>query len=162
MSDETVTARPAWRVVIGEYVGGIWTGRGSARFGGRFNSPGRPAVYAADALSLALLETLARLTLEDRAKVFFAASVELASGTVEDAGPLLPADWRGNTAATRALGDEWLASGRSLALRVPTAALPFEVGEGNLLLNPKHLAFGELKFSEPRPFRIDRRLFRAN
>ena len=140
---------------------GIWSGEGSRLFGGRFNPRGRPAVYASNAFSLAFLETLVRLNVEDGVKIFRVAAVEVPADAIEDASALLSENWRTNETATRALGDEWLTSGRSLALQVPTAVLPYDLGEGNLLLNPRHPTFDELGFGESRDFRIDQRLFRT-
>ena len=107
------------------------------------------------------METLARLKVEDRVKIFRVAAVEIPADAIEDASALLPENWRTNETATRALGDEWLTSGRSLALRVPTAVLPYDFGEGNLLLNPGHPTFDDLEFGESRDFKIDPRLFRT-
>lgn len=69
----------------------------------------------------------------------------------------LPKNWRAEPAPRRLqiLGDEWLASGKSAALRVPSAIV---VGEFNYLLNPLHPDFSELRIRSPERFSIDRRL----
>jgi RES domain-containing protein len=56
---------------------------------------------------------------------------------------------------TQQIGDEWLASGRALALAVPSAIVP---EESNYLLSPAHPAFGHLKFGRSVPFMLDPRL----
>jgi RES domain-containing protein len=56
---------------------------------------------------------------------------------------------------TQQIGDEWLASGKALALAVPSAIVP---EESNYLLNPAHPAFGRLKFGRGMPFLLDPRL----
>jgi RES domain-containing protein len=56
---------------------------------------------------------------------------------------------------TQRFGDEWLASGRALALAVPSTIVP---EESNYLLNPTHPAFTRLKFGRPMSFLVDPRL----
>ena len=53
---------------------------------------------------------------------------------------------------TQRTGDGWLASGRALALAVPSAIVP---EESNYLLNPAHARFHRLKFGRPVPFILD-------
>ncbi len=53
------------------------------------------------------------------------------------------------------VGAAWLESGRSLALRVPSALCN---GESNVLLNPGHEGFAGLQLQELRPTRVDPRL----
>jgi RES domain-containing protein len=47
----------------------------------------------------------------------------------------LGVDWRGNIAATRAAGDEWLQAGRTALFRVPSVLVP---ATWNMLINPRH------------------------
>ena len=56
----------------------------------------------------------------------------------------------------RRSGDNWLASGASAVLRVPSFVAP---REWNYLINPKHLDFAQLKIEPPVPMRFDERLF---
>ncbi len=70
----------------------------------------------------------------------------------------LPPDWQrlSQPQPTAALGQAWLAAGRSLALRVPSVLVPQEY---NLLLNPVHPEFREVSLvGEPEPFQFDERL----
>jgi RES domain-containing protein len=57
----------------------------------------------------------------------------------------------------RSVGDNWIRSGETAALFVPSAAIP---GEWNVLLNPAHPDFRRVKIQKPRPFDFDLRMFR--
>jgi RES domain-containing protein len=71
---------------------------------------------------------------------------------------LLPTDWRElNSLACRDLGSGWAASGRSAALKVPSAVVD---GDWNLLLNPRHAEFSKIQIATFKPFRYDGRMFR--
>jgi RES domain-containing protein len=123
--------------------------------GGRWNSPGRPLVYTSDSLALCLAECLVhvpgRLPTD---YVAFTISVPDNSVEVVDAASLAQ-DWRNDVAITRALGDEWLSSARTLVLAVPSAVLPDST---NLLLNPLHPRSAELQVIAQQPFEFDPRL----
>ncbi len=55
----------------------------------------------------------------------------------------LPPDWRNVPAPAdlRAIGDAWIANGRSVGLILPSAILPDVVPERNVLVNPLHPRF---------------------
>ena len=57
-----MATKTIWRLTRKTYAGEAFTGEGARRFGGRFNSPGMRAVYAAESLALALVETLVGVT----------------------------------------------------------------------------------------------------
>ncbi len=69
----------------------------------------------------------------------------------------LPEGWNdpADPGAAARVGDAWLDSGASLALRVPSAVLPLEF---NLVLNVRHPRMGEVEVGEPVRFRFDARL----
>lgn len=133
-------------------------GEGARRFGGRWNGPGRPVVYASEHLSLAALETLAHAEPSrfERDWVAFRILVphrlilELRDGDV-------PEDWRRRPTSpgARAVGDAWLEQVASVALSVPSVLVP---QERNLLLSPRHARFGEVTIQSRRRFRFDDRL----
>lgn len=69
----------------------------------------------------------------------------------------LPAAWRGDQTATQSIGMNWLTSGSSLGLWVPSFVEP---SERNLLLNPAHPAYAGISLVvEKNPFVFDPRLF---
>ena len=62
-----------------------------------------------------------------------------------------------HTRAARTANDrhEWLISGSSAVLAVPSAVIPTDL---NYLLNPEHPDFRSIEIGLPRPFRLDFRL----
>lgn len=73
---------------------------------------------------------------------------------------LLPGDWRAEPppASLRTIGDSWVRSNTSLALRVPSAIVP---EEHNVLVNPAHRRFADVRIvGAPRFAIVDRRLLR--
>lgn len=147
-----------WRIVKRRHADSAFDGRGAQRFGGRWNSPGRRAVYVSATKSLATLELLVHLDVAQPLPRLVAFAFDMEERLIEHL-PLrrLPRNWRtaGASVVTQRLGDEWLASGRALALAVPSAIVP---EESNYLLNPTHAAYTRLAFGHPVPVVLDPRL----
>jgi RES domain-containing protein len=147
-----------WRVVKRRRAATAFDGRAAERFGGRWNSAGRRAVYASSTKSLALLEVLVHLDVGRPLPGFVAFRFELDEAAIDRLErERLPRYWRASRglAATRRIGDEWLASGRAVALAVPSVIVP---EESNYLLNPHHPGFGRLAFGQPLRFLLDPRM----
>jgi len=147
-----------WRVVKRAHAATAFDGKAAERFGGRWNSAGRRAVYASATKSLALLEVLVHLDVGRPLPRVVSFGFEVDAKLVETLAPgRLPRSWRmaDGVPLTQRLGDEWLAAGRSLALAVPSAIVP---EESNYVLNPAHPAFAKLAVGTPAPFVLDPRL----
>ncbi|MBI4517436.1 MAG: RES family NAD+ phosphorylase [Deltaproteobacteria bacterium] len=147
-----------WRVVKRTHAATAFDGKAAQRFGGRWNSPGRRAVYASATKSLAVLEVLVHLDVGRPLPRLVAFTFDVDSKLVDNlASAQLPRHWRTvrGLLATQQIGDAWLASGRALALAVPSAIVPEEL---NYLLNPAHPAFGRLRIGRSIPFLLDPRL----
>ncbi len=137
------------------------SGYGAFLFGGRWNLRGRALLYTAEARSLAVMEVLVHLTSEELPDDMYLLTVDVpdsasqAELTVAD----LPPDWRrnGQPQPTALLGDAWLAAGATLALRVPSVVVP---EEHNLLLNPAHPEFAQVRVLDAQPFHFDERLLK--
>lgn len=148
-----------WRIVKERFAATAFDGEGARLYGGRWNSPGRPVVYLGCTPAIAALEILAhnaRLNLLETSYVIVEARVP--DDAVLDLGPAgLPEGWNdpADPGAAARVGDAWLDSRASLALRVPSAVLPLEF---NLVLNVGHPRMGEVEVGEPLPFRFDPRL----
>lgn len=115
------------------------SGTGGLLHRGRWHNRGRPVVYLAQSAAGALLEVLVHIEASHPAELprhYQLLEVEVPPGaSVADAAVPAGDVWQRDLAATRRIGDEWLASGASLLLRVPSAV----VGRTfNVLLNPGH------------------------
>jgi RES domain-containing protein len=154
----------AWRVVREPYTlppYDPFDGKGSSKAGGRWNSAGTPAVYLSDTLSLSILEILVHFSDFAALAEHYAYEVTIPDREIEVIDSRkLPESWHeaGLQRELQALGDEFLHSQRSLALRVPSAVV---TRQHNYLLNPEHSRYRELLKIGPRELLpIDRRLFR--
>jgi RES domain-containing protein len=144
----------AWRLSSSLYP--ALSGEGAKRVGGRWNSPGVSLVYASESLSLSVLEVLVHLESEDLPDNLQATRVELPDDSVEARVDVPPAWLRDPLMRqSRRFGDAWVGEGRSVALVVPSAVIP---AERNVLLNPRHPRFAEVRMVEQHPFRLDARL----
>lgn len=146
-----------WRLVKTRFLASAWDGEGARAVGGRWNSVGVPVVYVSSTLSLALVEVLVHLP-AGLLGAYAAVPVSFDDTHVAAlADADLPADWRDvpPPPTTQAIGDRFVAEGRSLALRVPSVVVP---SESNYLLNPAHPAFAALAIGAPVAFPFDPRL----
>ncbi len=103
---------------------------------------------------------LAHLDSGDLLRYYVAIPVSVDSRLVVDVDvPSLPKNWKSYPAPrnVRAIGDAWVASGKSAVLRVPSVLVP---SESNFLLNPRHPEYTNLVIGEPLRFGFDPRLFR--
>jgi len=134
-------------------------GEGARLYGGRWNSPGRAMIYTSGTLALAALEYLVHVEPENAPDDLIALTIEIPdSADIETLSVnRLPSGWHKTTdvAACKVSGDKWLASGRSLVLRVPSAPIPSEY---NYLINPAVAAMSSVKLAQKRRFSFDPRL----
>ncbi|MBV8093310.1 MAG: RES family NAD+ phosphorylase [Acetobacteraceae bacterium] len=137
----------AWRICRRVYA--ELSGEGARRYGGRWNSPGRPLVYLAEHPALAILEVRVHLDvpLELLPDDYVLMHVSLPDEPPADAGVV---------ADTVADGDAWLTSKVSAVRRVPALLAPHS---SNFLFNPAHPRAGEASVVEIEPYRFDPRLW---
>ncbi|HET6621239.1 MAG TPA: RES family NAD+ phosphorylase [Dongiaceae bacterium] len=133
------------------------SGEGARLVGGRWNSPGRAALYLAESRALAILETLVHLDLDRNVMppdyVILEVDLSTLAGAREwlEEGPAVaPSDTE-----CRTVGDAFLAAKRALALRVPSIIVPHA---SNHVFNPAHPLSGRLRIKSIEPFVFDRRL----
>jgi RES domain-containing protein len=153
----------AWRLAVEsrQIAADDLSGQGSARSGGRWNSPGEPVVYAASSISLACLETIVHLGGDD--------PLPLVRWLLELRIP--PLHWEARTVfhaaehpgwdarpwgpVSEVWGTAWLHSRSSLLAEVPSVIVP---EEANVLINPVHPAISALSLRKVRRWRYDTRL----
>lgn len=152
--DSNITA---WR--LGDPAGKfpIYDDEGAALYPGRWNSAGVPMLYAASTYSTALLEKLVRLSFVlPRAMHYIAISIP--AGTSHEVFPAHAHPGWDSAAgdAARSYGDDWIRSGRSALLFVPSVpARP----DRNILINLRHPEARAFTHTLPEPVPWDRRLF---
>jgi RES domain-containing protein len=133
----------------------VWDGSGAALYGGRWNPPGVPVIYAAGSLSLAMLERLVQ-----RRNLGGTMLVEVEADNdvpIEDLLHNPPSNWRSlGSPDAQAAGARWAASGHSALLRVPSALVPCEP---NYVINPLHPDFARIRPGPPKQLEWDPRLF---
>lgn len=148
----------AWRIVKRKLAKDAFSGEGARRFGGRWNSPGVPMVYAAQSQSLAALEILVHLESPRLLDRYVVIEVRMDPGLITRVDESkLPRDWQAEPPlpGLQAIGDGWVASHASPVLEVPSSIIP---AESIFLLNPLHRDFQNLAIGKPAPFRLDPRL----
>ena len=137
----------------------IWSGTGAMLVGGRFNSPGRPVIYATSTFAGAMLEVLvhARIGKVPKTHGWVEATVPDDVPVERHTAETLPVGW--NAAAlqeARRFGDAWLTESRTALLVVPSVVVR---AESNVLVNPAHPDAARIVVNEPQPVVWDERLF---
>lgn len=143
------------------HAGAAFDGEGARLYGGRWNSPGTRVAYASDSIALAALEVLANLQSTAVLQSYSLAAIRFPDELVEVLqADSLPNGWRRypSPPGNQALGDRWVAQGRSLVLRVPSAIIP---SASNYLINPGHPAFETAVIERPERFAFDPRLLKS-
>ena len=149
-----------YRILRKPYSERPFDGEGAYRFGGRWSSPGIRLAYAAEHLSLAMLEYFVHID-PDRPPndlVVVEADVPDNVPRVSINPKQLPANWRQvpGPAALTAFGDEFVRNERATVLTIPSALAP---AESNWLINPRHPAFVRIKVYPAEAFQYDSRFF---
>lgn len=139
------------------------SGQGSALYGGRWNHPSLPALYTGATPSVASLESLVHTnsTLPDLIPLV---AIEL---LLPDDTELywqpdhseLPEGWseKPTGQCSREFGSAFLKANDRLGLIVPSAVMPLD---NNIILNPIHPRFGEIKIITQYDYTPDSRLFK--
>ena len=146
----------AYRVADGRYA--LFSGEGAAQFGGRWNSPGRRAIYAARSYAGALLERLAQSGIgkiparQQWIEITIPDEVDLEEVSEAD----VPGWDASDLIASRRYGDQWLKEGRTSVLIVPS--IVGRPHEQNVVISQDHPQFSLLTASDPFPVRWDPRL----
>ena len=149
-----------WRVVKEKHAKSAFSGEGARIFEGRWNSAGVRMVYCSENLALAALEILVHtrpVIMRDKFRAF-RVTFDDAMMVIVDLKKL-PKGWNAQPpgSISKSIGDEWIKSGRSAVLALPSVLVPLE---RTYLLNPKHRDFAKIKIKDAGSFVLDPRLQR--
>lgn len=139
-----------WRVAKARHATSaavMLSGMGAALVGGRWNPIGMPVVYCSETSSLAMLETLARIEDAPNSPAFGILDLEIPDARIVEPGSL-EAGADSQKAGAAILREH-------LAFAVPSVVNPLE---RNLVVNPRHPLFEEVRPGAIRRFRFDARL----
>jgi RES domain-containing protein len=118
-------------------------------------------VYCTGSLALAALEAFVHFDPPLLPDDYVSIEVEIPDGVkIEEVDiSVLPPDWRDTPGPDdlRTIGSDWVASGASAVLSVPSAIIP---QERNFVLNPEHPDFSKLVAHPPEPFGFDSRMIK--
>jgi len=148
----------AWRICKQKHP--VFDGTGAALVGARWNSGGRPVIYAADCLAGSILEILAHaLRPRTLPGPHHGVRIEIPDDLpMESLDPAALAGWEvPGSPVAREYGDRWFDEQRTAVLLVP-AVTSRPVGR-NVLINPLHPATSQLTVGSPFPVPWDERLF---
>jgi len=136
-------------------------GTGGLRISGRWHTRGHRVVYCAPNPATALVEILVHIEIdrEDLPDPLHYLEIEAPdSTTVQTLEPRsIDREWATNPDVTRHEGDNWLHSGRTALLRVPSVIVP---ATWNVLINPRHPDSARIRVSRRHAHAMDPRLLR--
>lgn len=147
-----------YRIVQENWADSALDGEGARLYGGRWNSPGVPAVYLAESRALAGLEILVHAPREALRLNWIVIELEVPDALIDKIPrSKLPSNWRlrPSSQQAQAFGTRWLRDYQNLTLLLPSVVIP---EENTLLLNPRNPHLRDLKPGKPRPFNFDLRL----
>lgn len=127
----------------------------AARYPGRWNSLGRPVVYAAETFSGAMLEILVHANIGRPPRDLHFATIVIPSEVAIEEFSGAEADVA-DADRSRRFGDVWCEEQRTAVLLVPSVVTRIE---RNLVINPSHPDFGRITASKPERVIWDPRLF---
>jgi len=147
----------AYRIADGRHP--IFDPTGAMLHGGRWNSVGRRVIYASETYAGSLLEILVHSNLSRPPKNHRCVRIHIPDEmAIESVTVNQISGWDSDDmTASRAFGDQWLASSRTPILRVPSAVTRGR--ENNLVLNASHPQFTLIEAESPEPVHWDERLF---
>jgi RES domain-containing protein len=146
-----------WRISDHPKLDGI----GGLMASGRWHTQGSLIVYCAPNPATSLVELLVHIEIDpdDLPKTVPYLEIEAPDDLSLETVDLttLGRNWERNAPVTRHAGDEWLRSGRTALLRVPSAVVP---ATWNILINPRQPKSAAVRVVRTHRHGIDARLVR--
>jgi RES domain-containing protein len=139
----------------------VLSGIGAALKGARWNSIGIEMIYTAANRSLAMAEVAVHFsvsTIPDdyvMITIFIPDDISIKKMNVSD----LPLNWNSfpHPSTTQAIGDKFIFENKYCVMQIPSSVTQ---GDYNILINPKHIDFKQIKIIEITKFAFDQRLFK--
>ena len=148
-----------YRLCKDKYSRRVLDGEGGRITGGRWHTQGRRIVYCASSEALVVLEVRVHVGRYVPTAPYVMHAIDVPDECIVTVSVHeLPSDWSAVPygEASQAIGDEWLRSGRSAALRVPSV---HSSSDTSVLVNPVHADFKSVTVASSAPYAFDRRLF---
>lgn len=148
-----------YRLCKKEYSEDLLQGEGGRLADGRWHTVGRRVVYCASSEALAVLELRVHLGRYIPHSEYLMHTIDVPDNGVELLDPkALARGWNAvpHTAASQAIGNDWLRSRRALALCLPSV---HSQSDTNILLNPEHPDIQRVRILARNRYRFDQRLF---
>ena len=137
------------------------SGKGAEISGGRWNSKGVAILYTSESRALCTTEIAVHSPLGIIPANYWIVMIEFPDGVdfLEPDPAAFPTDWNTfpHPHATQLIGDNFIANGKYLVMKVPSAVVP---GDFNYLINPKHKLNSQVKIVKTEVFEFDKRLFK--
>ncbi len=150
-----------YRLTSGAHIDDL-SGTGAKLYGGRWNSAGIPALYTTEHISLAVLEILVHIKTYGRPVDYHLVTIEIPE-TVNKPVIIEPQklklNWQDDATYGQLIGDDFLTSGKSLLLQLPSAIIE---DENNFMINPRHPKADQIKILSTKKFIFDKRLYLNN
>ncbi len=147
-----------YRVCRNQYAHDL-SGKGSKIHGGRWNSPGIPAIYTSSSKSLAVLEILTNTPPGILQNGFSILELEITGKPSVDEISIknLPRNWNKYPAPINIAkrGDKWLLGEKNLLLKAPSVVIPSEF---NFIINPFHPDIKKVKIVAIEKLNLDERI----
>lgn len=134
-------------------------GTGARMSGGRWNTPGKAVIYAAETFAGAMLEILAHSNLGRPPLTYVVAEISIPDNVRVETVKLFRSWDAEDLRKSRTIGDRWRDEKRTAVLLVP--AMVSQGREHNVLLNPEHPGFRLITAGKAESVIWDRRLFRS-
>ena len=147
-----------YRIASKSYIDGL-SGTGAKLYGGRWNEKGTALLYSSENISLAILEILVHFDGLTVPKDLMLLQLQLDEKYISTFSTTKFNRIRKSENAEykfKEEGQKWIESLKSLALKVPSIITR---GEFNLIINPYHPEFKNLKKKKKSFLELDQRLF---
>ncbi len=148
-----------YRIAKQEFIKDL-TGIGAKTVGGRWNRKGEALLYTSTSVSLSVLEVLAHIPTAYFPDTMAMATIEVPDNLISAIRiEQLQENWNKIPAPSslQNITSQWVTEGKYLGFKVPSIIVP---KEHNLLINPLHSDFKNVKLINVEPFSFDTRLIK--